>query len=212
MSGLQCRKAALRGQRFCYPHTKFRHPHVPVSAPFEPDAPQPPAVVIPLLEDRATLQIVIAEVMRALAARRLSASEARSLFYGLQLASSNLNQMARERALEEPVEDFEQAPGGPELGLERECPVDDALPLVEKEGLEICGSADGVDRELCSPTQAQKRRWNGAPWHALRKDLPQRRQERQENLTTDFCSPLLLCAGWLLLPPTERRPVRWDPA
>jgi hypothetical protein len=121
-SGCQCRRPAIEGQLFCYQHKNFRH-----SQPLPFGSPAP-AITIPLLDDRATLQVVIAEVLRALAARQISVTESRAIFYGLQLASANLSRMAeeahegeREQPSEGPVERVEQQDNGEALGPEIEC-------------------------------------------------------------------------------------------
>ena len=80
--------------------------------------------MIPLLDDRATLQVVIAEVMRALVVRSITAEEARAIFYGLQLASANLGRIEKSTKEQEPVISIEhEYPEGPELGPETEFPL-----------------------------------------------------------------------------------------
>ena len=121
-SGMQCRRPATRANQFCYQHFKFRRP-----AP-EPKAEERMRVNIPLLEDRATLQIAVVEVMRALSAGRITAGEMRAFMVGFQVASANLALMEKERAGQavvghvtpEPVEEFEKQEGGEELGPETE--------------------------------------------------------------------------------------------
>lgn len=117
-SGYQCRRPSLEGQSFCYQHAKFSEPQ-----PASPYSRQP-AIMIPLLDDRATLQVVIAEVMRALVVRSITAEEARAIFYGLQLASANLGRIEKSTKEQEPVISIEhEYPEGPELGPETEFPL-----------------------------------------------------------------------------------------
>jgi hypothetical protein len=116
-SGYQCRRPSLEGHSFCYQHTRFSEPQ---PAPNR----RPPAIVIPLLDDRATVQVVIAETMRALVARSITAEEARAIFYGLQLASANLGRIEKSAKEQESVIAIEQEhPEGPELGPETEFPL-----------------------------------------------------------------------------------------
>jgi hypothetical protein len=84
---------------------------------------------VPLLEDRLTVQMMLSDVLRLMVERRISAPEARAMAYALQVAAQNLTQMARERNMDkpaegrvgpEPVEEFEQAADGEDLGPETE--------------------------------------------------------------------------------------------
>lgn len=124
-SGYQCRRPSLEGRSFCYQHARFSEPHRVLGR-------RSPAIVIPLLDDRSTLQVVIAEVMRALVIRSITAEEARAIFYGLQLASANLGRIEKSSREQESVVSIEQEnPEGPELGPEIEFPLSEEEDMSE---------------------------------------------------------------------------------
>jgi hypothetical protein len=97
LSGHRCGSPALRGEPFCYLHHTTRNP-----------APRPsPVFQIPQLEDRATLQLAIAEVLARIAAGTLDPKRAGLLLYGLQIAQNNLPPHHFTPAPSDTVEDLE---------------------------------------------------------------------------------------------------------
>jgi len=92
-SGRRCGCASLRGEQFCYYHYTTRRPGTPSQAalPHEAGFDQTqPAFHLHSLEDRASVQIAVKEVMNRLAAGTIDVKLASLLLYGLQLASNNL--------------------------------------------------------------------------------------------------------------------------
>jgi hypothetical protein len=74
-----------------------------------------------MLEDRSAVQIVLTEVLRALAANQIDTKRAGLLLYGLQIAASNCNRYDDIGHLH-PVGELELTPEGEEVG-----------PLVERD-------------------------------------------------------------------------------
>jgi hypothetical protein len=150
-SGYQCRRPSLEGQSFCYQHARFSEPQ-----PAPPRYSRQPAVVIPLLDDRATLQVVIAEVMRAMVARSITAEEARALFYGLQLASANLGRIEKSTQQEPVVSIEHEHPEGPELGPEIEFPLSEEEQEMS-EALQTWAESDPIMSEVLKGVREAKR-------------------------------------------------------
>jgi hypothetical protein len=151
-SGYQCRRPSLEGQPFCYQHARFSEPQ-----PAPPRYSREPAVMIPLLDDRATVQVVIAEVMRALVTRSIAAEEARALFYGLQLASANLGRIEKSTKEQEPVVSIEhEHPQGPELGPEIEFPASEEEQEMS-EALQTWAESDPIMSEVLKGVREAKR-------------------------------------------------------
>ena len=99
VNGSICDSPALRGRHFCYYHLRSR-----VERP-----------AIPILEDGASVQFAITEVLRAVAAHRIDVREAGILLYGLQTAAANLTNIhdpsSSDLALDEPGDDLDQLQG-----------------------------------------------------------------------------------------------------
>ena len=74
-NGLRCGSPALRGKELCYFHQRQA---------------RRPAIYIPPLTDRASIHVVLTEVMRAAFAGRIEDERLRTMLYALQIAISNL--------------------------------------------------------------------------------------------------------------------------
>jgi len=84
-NGRKCFAPALRGTHFCYFHTNL---HKLTKKP----ASAMDSIQIPLaLEDRCSLQVAIAQVLRAIVSNSIDRPRASLLLYGLQLASQNVD-------------------------------------------------------------------------------------------------------------------------
>ena len=127
-SGKKCRAIAIRGHRFCYFHLQSRRGYASVT-PAEAvangataPAPQSATITLPLLEDRSAVQIVLTEVLRALAANQIDTKRAGLLLYGLQIASRNCPR-TDEIGDHFQVPELELTPEGEEVGplVEPEC-------------------------------------------------------------------------------------------
>ncbi|MGH9532844.1 MAG: hypothetical protein ACRD2Q_10675 [Terriglobales bacterium] len=75
-NGIRCGSPALRGQDLCYFHLRQARRH--------------PPFYIPPLTDRASIQFVVSQVMRAAFAGHIEDERLRTLLYALQIAISNL--------------------------------------------------------------------------------------------------------------------------
>jgi hypothetical protein len=126
-SGKKCEAIAIRGHHFCYFHLQSRRGYVAVT-PAEAVAngaiaPVPAAatIALPMLEDRSAVQLVLTEVLRALANNQLDTRRAGLLLYGLQIAAGNCSKTDVIGDLYQ-VPELEVTPDGEQVG-----------PLVEKE-------------------------------------------------------------------------------
>lgn len=113
VSGAQCRNRAQRGKDLCFPHANYRFPTLPESSP----------VRVPLMEDVSSIQLVLSQVMHSLLSHGIDAKDARTAFYGCQVASSLLRVQSALKArpetpaaVEEPAIDVEQDEAGMPLG------------------------------------------------------------------------------------------------
>ncbi len=88
LNGKQCGSAALRGQHFCYFHDGLRRRLAAAPGPI-PGRPHL-GLDLPPLEDGASVQVALMDVMRALIDDRIDSRKAALLLYGLQTASGNL--------------------------------------------------------------------------------------------------------------------------
>ncbi|HYK35911.1 hypothetical protein [Alloacidobacterium sp.] len=120
-SGKKCRAIAIRGHRFCYFHLQLRRAPSSVT-PAEAAAngatatvPAAATIAMPMLEDRTAVQIVLTEVLRALAVNQLDAKRASLLLYGLQIASANCSRLDQIGNLHS-VRRLELTPEGEEVG------------------------------------------------------------------------------------------------
>lgn len=88
--GNTCRSPRLKDSRFCYFHTAARDRVRRQRIAAEHKLP----LQVPILEDRATVQLAIGDVVNALLADRIDQRRAALVLYGLQTASTNLRDLA----------------------------------------------------------------------------------------------------------------------
>ncbi len=81
--GIRCGSPALRGKDLCYFHLRQARRH--------------PALYIPPLTNRASIQLVVSDVMRAAFAGGMEDERLRTMLYALQIAISNLPHRERSR-------------------------------------------------------------------------------------------------------------------
>jgi hypothetical protein len=82
-NGLKCHSPAMRGSVFCYFHARTR---IYVSR----SQPKDKALQLPPLENFASLQDALNEIVQALASGRVDTKRAGNLLYALQLARQSL--------------------------------------------------------------------------------------------------------------------------
>lgn len=97
VGGRPCRATAVRGQVFCIRHAQHRHPVCPRGS----------KVVMPLLEDLETIQVVASQVAQGLLADTLDPARAARVLYACQIAALTLPRPAR---LPEPAKKEEPEP------------------------------------------------------------------------------------------------------
>ena len=85
-NGVKCMAPALRGKPYCYFHSRL-HAYA-ARPPRSPDEP----LKLPVLEDRSSIQIALAQVLDALGASHLEPRRAGLFLYALQIASQNVEQ------------------------------------------------------------------------------------------------------------------------
>ena len=90
-TGLPCTQPALRGRRFC----RF---HDPISA-------RNRRFVLPIIEDGASLQVAIAEIVHALVAGQMDRRSAEVAMQGLRLAATNMKNFQAEMHTNESCEE-----------------------------------------------------------------------------------------------------------
>ena len=83
-SGKKCEAPALKGEHFCYYHTRLHIAAKKESTPMD-------SIEIPVIEDRCSLQLVLAQVLKALVNNNIDRHRAGLLLYGLQLASQTVD-------------------------------------------------------------------------------------------------------------------------
>lgn len=93
--GSQCGSPALRNQQFCYFHDRCR----PLIQDASGSAKFPPApFFLPLLEDANSIQRGLGKVCEHLLHRRLDPKKAGILLYAMQLASTNLGSLNKNKS------------------------------------------------------------------------------------------------------------------
>ena len=88
VNGVQCGSPALRRNRFCFFHKRFRDERIRLSA--DRARRSRGTFILPVLEDANSIQIALMEVMRLLLSNQIEHKTASLMLYALQTASSNL--------------------------------------------------------------------------------------------------------------------------
>jgi hypothetical protein len=110
-SGTKCEAPALKGEQFCYFHSRSR-----AHARRHVDYYQ--AIEIPLLEDRSAIQHALTEVARAIANNNMDTKRAGVLLYSLQIASQNARNQNEIIGGEKQVREVTRTEEGTDLGPE----------------------------------------------------------------------------------------------
>ncbi len=111
-NGNQCRAVCLRGEDFCYFHHTTRRP---IANPTERKG-RRASFTLPLVEDRASIQLAIAQILCRIASNDLDPRRAGLLLYGLQIASINLPRLPTPTAQSEPEPTVEEVIQHPDHG------------------------------------------------------------------------------------------------
>lgn len=75
--GHRCKNLTVGALHLCYSHYRNRRPALP----------DPERVVVPLLEDRSAIQLMLTQVLHGILSRRLDPQEARAALYALHIAA-----------------------------------------------------------------------------------------------------------------------------
>jgi hypothetical protein len=91
-TGHQCGSPALRGHRYCYYHTRShdRHSNFRPNPRLDPFFEPGRHIRLVALEDRASLLMAISQTVNAVATGQIEIQSARTILYGLNLASLSL--------------------------------------------------------------------------------------------------------------------------
>jgi hypothetical protein len=94
-NGTQCGSPALKSRQFCYYHQHSRPE--PVALYLDGERYSDGQIIMPLFEDAHSIQVVLRQVTQLLLQRRIERKDAALALYALQIASSNLKRMEREK-------------------------------------------------------------------------------------------------------------------
>ena len=86
VNGTQCGSPALREEKHCYYHMRYRRKSTDVNLNVQEHG----TITLPTLEDANSIQVGLAEVIRLLATQQIDHRTAALMLYALQIASSNL--------------------------------------------------------------------------------------------------------------------------
>ena len=92
VKGTQCASPALREEKCCYFHMRWRRKSMDVNLNVQEHG----TIMLPILEDANSIQVGLAEVMRLLATQQIDHRTAALMLYALQTASANLKQTSFE--------------------------------------------------------------------------------------------------------------------
>lgn len=111
INGTQCGSPALRHNRFCFFHKRWRDEHIRLAADRKRRGIS--TFVLPVLEDANSIQMALQKVMHLLVSRDIDHKTASLLLYALQTASSNLRQTKFEAYKHDVVLDPRDVPNTP---------------------------------------------------------------------------------------------------
>lgn len=147
-NGVQCRAHRVWKEDYCFFHLHHRTPNgMPRRSEDAPADPPANGIEIPLLEDAAAIQVALTRVLTALAAGRITPTEANSYIYGLRLARLNLPKGGLVNG--ESVEAYIQYDNGDVVGPEqfREEAVTPEHPLLDSGMMALRHLAHRLDYE-----------------------------------------------------------------
>lgn len=97
LSGAHCGSPAMRHARFCYFHKRQHEQHLALNADNARNDRNSP-FTLPPLEDSASIQVSLSQIMRLLAAGQIDRKTASLMLYSLQIATSNLQYAELEKS------------------------------------------------------------------------------------------------------------------
>ena len=90
VDGAHCGSPAMRQDRFCYNHKRQHEQWIALRAEHARDSRDFP-FLLPPLEDAASIQAALSQIMRLLATGRIGRKTASVMLYALQIATTNLH-------------------------------------------------------------------------------------------------------------------------
>jgi len=111
-NGQRCKSPALSGSAYCYFHSRVHTMAKAKSTVWD-------AVNLPMLEDSASIQVAISQIMAACLSSRLDARHTGLLLYALQIASQNIDRTSY-RMNSDSVQSMTVTGEGDELAPEKE--------------------------------------------------------------------------------------------
>lgn len=90
--GKMCRGLALKGERYCRHHLRYKDKHDITAQNYE----------MPDLEDIGSVQLLVNETMRGIVSGKLDQKHARNVLWGASIASANLTRLSKHKP---PAED-----------------------------------------------------------------------------------------------------------
>jgi hypothetical protein len=96
-SGVHCGSPAMRQARFCYYHNRQHDERLALEAD-NARSTRYPQFVLPPMEDAASIQASLTQIMRLLLAGQIEHKTASLMLYSLQIATTNLQYAALENS------------------------------------------------------------------------------------------------------------------
>lgn len=97
LNGALCGSPAMRHARFCYYHKRQREQRLALEADNARNDRNSP-FILPPLEDAASIQVSLSQIMRLLLAGQIEHKTASLMLYSLQIATTNLQNATLEHS------------------------------------------------------------------------------------------------------------------
>ncbi|HTZ94906.1 MAG TPA: hypothetical protein VMB18_00820 [Terriglobales bacterium] len=172
INGIQCGSPALRGQRLCFFHNRWRETRIPFNK--EGALHFVDAFELPMLEDPESVQVAITQVLRLIIAKHIDHKTAGLLLYGLQTASCNLKRTKFDPLMKDDVVIDPETVGRNPLDGKAWDRNHYTPPPVEKDDLEKHEDEPAVEPELQKPAEVEIPEPQPAPIAALPAAAPPR--------------------------------------
>ena len=111
-NGLRCQSPALEGTAYCYFHSRVHTMAKAKTSVFDD-------IKLPMLEDSASIQVAISQIVAAFLSSRIDARRTGLLLYALQIASQNIDRASSSEEFET-VHSMTVTGEGDELAPEKE--------------------------------------------------------------------------------------------
>jgi hypothetical protein len=154
-NGKRCQSPALSGSAFCYFHSRV-HTIAKTKSTISDN------INLPLLEDPASIQVAISQIVSGLLSSRLDARRTGLLLYAIQIASQNIDRDS-ERKNSEIVRSMTVTDEGDELAPEKEiCEPSDCASCNRRDSCEDYNPEE-EDKKLTKEGVDKRRRSSPSP-------------------------------------------------